>query len=114
MRSLEIALEPRVGFGRENILVAVIARKRAESVDRHVRQLNSLGFIILRLPDVYAGIPRIDVDVAPLAGSGSLLSAFRLWARAPETPLAPGRHSHHRRESSERFPQALGPVAARR
>ena len=67
MRSLEIALEPRVGFGRENILVAVIARKRAESVDRHVRQLNSLGFIILRLPDVYAGIPRIDVDVAPLA-----------------------------------------------
>src|ERR1700746_1723847 len=67
MRPLEIALKTRVGFGRENVLVSTIARKCTESVHRHVWQLDSLGFVVLRLPHVNAGIPGIDVDVAPPA-----------------------------------------------
>ena len=64
MRPLKIALKTRVGSGRENVLVSAIARKCAESVHRHVGELDWLWFIVLRLPYVNAGIPGIDVDVA--------------------------------------------------
>jgi hypothetical protein len=43
------------------------AWERAESRDRHVGQLNSLGFGVLILLDVYAGTTGVQVDVAPFA-----------------------------------------------
>jgi hypothetical protein len=51
---------------------------------RHVGQLNSLGFVVLRLPDVYAGITGIEVDVAPSAAQDfALPQILRLYEAAP-------------------------------
>ncbi len=67
MRSFEVAFEPRVGLGREDVFVMAVARESAEGGDGHVGQLNSLGFVVFRLPDGHAGIPGIEIDVASFA-----------------------------------------------
>src|ERR1035438_10398428 len=88
MRFFEIAFEPRVGLCGKHVFVVTVARQSAEGGDCHIRQFNSIVFVVLRLPDVEARIPGIEVDVAPSAAQDLSLPHPGGWARAPETLLA--------------------------
>jgi hypothetical protein len=57
MRSLELAFEPWVGLGRKDVFVIAVAWESTEGGDGHVKQVNSLGFVVLRLPDVQVNLP---------------------------------------------------------
>src|ERR1035441_3526691 len=81
-----------VGLGRKHVFVVAVAWQGPEGGNGHVGQLNSLRFIVFRLPDVRKDSRNRD-RCRSIFGSGFLPSAFRWSARAPEKPLRSEEHT---------------------